>query len=206
MLCIICRDNQLEFMDAKWLKNLQREVKVTKQKKVDITKESLKKILGRMPNWKSPGLDLVQGFWIKNFSSLHGRVRSQIKECLGSDIAPSWLTKGRTALVQKHKSKGNIASNFRPITCLPLMWKLLSGVIADQIYGDLDQQKLLPEEQKGCRKRSRETNDLLYIDTAVIREVKSRKNNLAMAWIDYKKAYDMVPHSWIKECLDLFVK
>ena len=25
-----------------------------------------------------------------------------------------------------------------------------------------------------------------------------------MAWIDYKKAYDMVPHSWILECLDLF--
>ena len=25
-----------------------------------------------------------------------------------------------------------------------------------------------------------------------------------MAWIDYKKAYDMVPHSWIIECLYLF--
>ena len=25
-----------------------------------------------------------------------------------------------------------------------------------------------------------------------------------MAWIDYKKGYDMVPHSRIKECLDLF--
>ena len=25
-----------------------------------------------------------------------------------------------------------------------------------------------------------------------------------MAWIDYKKAYDMVPHSQIIECLDLF--
>ena len=25
-----------------------------------------------------------------------------------------------------------------------------------------------------------------------------------MAWIDYKKAYNMVPHSWIIECLDLF--
>ena len=25
-----------------------------------------------------------------------------------------------------------------------------------------------------------------------------------MAWIDYMKAYDMVPHSWIIECLDLF--
>ena len=25
-----------------------------------------------------------------------------------------------------------------------------------------------------------------------------------MAWIDYKKAYDMVPHSWVIEYLDLF--
>ena len=25
-----------------------------------------------------------------------------------------------------------------------------------------------------------------------------------MAWIAYKKAYDMVPQSWIIECLDLF--
>ena len=25
-----------------------------------------------------------------------------------------------------------------------------------------------------------------------------------MAWIDYKKAYDMVPYSWIIECLGLF--
>ena len=79
------------------------------------------------------------------------------------------------------------------------MWKLLSGVVADQIYGHLDQQKLLPEKQKGCWKRSRGTNDLLYIDRAVIREIKSRKKNLAMSWINNKKAYDMVPHSWIKE-------
>ena len=68
--------------DVKWLKDLQSEFNVTKQDKLDITKESLKKILGRMPSWKYPGADLVQGFWLKNFSSLHGRVRSQLKECL----------------------------------------------------------------------------------------------------------------------------
>ena len=135
---------------------------------------------------------------------MHERVRLQLKECLDSGFVPSWLTRGRTALLQKDKSKGNGASNYKPITCLPLMWKLLTGVIADQIYAHLDQEKLLPEEQKGCRKGSRGTNDLLYIDRAVIKEVKSRNKNLAMAWIDYKKAYDMVPHSWIIECLDLF--
>ena len=77
------------------------------------------------------------------------------------------------------------------------MWKLLTGVIADQIYSHFNQEILLPEEQKGCRKGYRGTNDLLYIDRAVIKEVKSGNKNLAMAWIDYKKAYDMVPHSWI---------
>ena len=66
---------------------------------VDVTKENLKKILDRMPNWKSPGPDLVQGFWLKNFSSLHGRVRSQPKKCLGRGFVPCWLTKGRTALL-----------------------------------------------------------------------------------------------------------
>ena len=84
-------------------------------------------------------------------------------------------------MIQKDKSKGNVASNYRPITCLPLTWKLLAGVIAHQIYAHLNQENLLPEKQKGYRKGSRGINDLLYIDRKVIKEVKSRNKNLAMA-------------------------
>ena len=90
---------------------MQSEVNVKKQEKIDITTGSLKKILVRMPNWKSPGPDLVQGFWVKNFSSLHERVRLQLKTCLDSGFAPSWLIRGRISLLQKDKSKGNVASN-----------------------------------------------------------------------------------------------
>ena len=118
-----------------------------------------------------------------------------MQECLGSGLVPSWLTRERTSLLQKDKGKGNLTSNYRPITFLSLMWKLFTGVIADQIYEHIDREKLLPEKQKGCRKGSRGTDDLLYIDKAVIKEVMSRNNNLAMAWIDYKKAYDLVPNS-----------
>ena len=100
-------------------------------------------------------------------------------------------------MLQKDKSKSTVASNYRPITCLPLMWKLWTVVIADQIYTHLDHEKLLPEEQKGCGRGSRGTNDLLYIDRAVIKEVKSRNKNLAMAWTDYKKANDILPYSRI---------
>ena len=60
--------------DAKWLRDLRNEVNLKKQEKINITTGSLKKILGRMPNWKSPGPDLVQGFRLKNFSSFPGKV------------------------------------------------------------------------------------------------------------------------------------
>ena len=33
-------------------------------------------------------------------------------------------------------------------------------IIVDKIYGHLDQRDLLSEEQKGCRKISRDTSDL----------------------------------------------
>ena len=72
----------------------------------------------------------------------------QLKECSDSRFESSWLTRERTSLLQTDKGKGNVASNYRPIT-LPLMWKLLTGVIADEIYVHLDQE-LLPEKQKGC--------------------------------------------------------
>ena len=117
-----------------------------------------------MPNWKSHGPNF------KNFSSLHERVRLQLKQYLDSGSVPSWLTRGRTSLLQKDKSKDKGASNYRTITCLSLIWKLLTVVIADQMYAHLYQQKLLPEEQKGCRKGSRGTNDLHYSDRVIIKE------------------------------------
>ena len=83
------------------------------------------------------------------------------------------MTKGRTILMQKDKEKGNEGSNYRPITCLPFVWKLLTCVIAEEVYGFLDT-NLLPQEQKGSRRKSRGTNDLLFIDKMIMREVKMR--------------------------------
>ena len=42
------------------------------------------------------------------------------------------------------------------------------------------------------------------MDKAVVKDCKKRSTNLAMAWIDYQKAYDMIPHSSISECIEVF--
>ena len=110
---------------------------------------------------------------------------------------------GRTVLEVKDSTKGNVPSNYRPITCLPVMWKLLTGVIAETIYQHLDDNEVLTWEQTGCTKGRRGTKDQLCIDKGIMKDCKRRKTNLAMAWVDYKKAYDMVPHSWILEVLDM---
>ena len=44
----------------------------------------------------------------------------------------------------------------------------------------------------------------MLIDKTVLRDCKKRHTNLAMAQTDYKKAYDVVAHSWISVCLEMF--
>ena len=59
-----------------------------------------------MPNWKAPGKDKVQGYWIKSLTNLHERIAEQLnKVLLGEDDLPEWMTYGRTVLCQKDPSK-----------------------------------------------------------------------------------------------------
>ena len=183
--------------DAEWLKELRSETVVNCHDDMRIDIDKLKAALKKMPNWKAPEPDLVQGFWLKNMKSMHTRLVDQLNMCLEIGEVPEWTTKGRTLLFVKDTSPGNDAGNYRPITCLPLMWKLLTGMISEDVYWFLDEMDLLPEEQKGTRKGSRLTHDLLFIDKMILQSSRNGKKNLFMAWIDYRKAYDMLPHSWI---------
>ena len=51
---------------------------------------------------------------------------------------------------------------------------------------------MLPEEQKLGRKGSLRTAYLMCIDRLIMKEVKAEKRSIAVAQIDYQKAYDMV--------------
>ena len=190
--------------NTEWLHDLKEEIKTERQNDVVITREKVEKVANKMPNWKSPGSDLVQGFWLKRFTNLHERVTMQLNECLRKGIVAKWMTKGRTILIIKDPQKGSVPSNYRPITCLAMCWKLLTGILAGEIYSFMENQNALPEEQKGSRKGCRGCLDLFYIDKKIMKEVKQRKKNIAMCWLDYRKAYDLVPHLWLNECLSMF--
>lgn len=179
---------------AVWLQDLKNELSdLQKQGEVKISATIIKKQLRKMPNWKYPGPDGMQVYWLKKFRALHQIIATQLNECLFLRSVPDWLTKGRTVLVVKDKGKGGDVANFRPTTCLPLMWKLFTGVLADTTYEHLERKSLLPEEQNGCRRNSRGTKDQLLIDLdkMILRNRRRRKRDLGMVWVDYKKLYDM---------------
>ena len=62
--------------------------------------------------------------------------------------------------------------------------------IKEEIYYSQVCRGLLPEEQG-----KRRTNELRYIDHYILKEAKTRRKNVAMAQIDYKKALDITPQT-----------
>ena len=113
------------------------------------------------------------------------------------------MTTGKTTLLMKNKDKDTIPNNYRPITCLPTTFKLMTAIIAESMLNHLENNGLIPDEQKGNRRKSRGTKDQLLIDKMILRNAKRRKTNLHVAWIDYKKAFDSLPHSWIAKRLQM---
>jgi hypothetical protein len=189
---------------ANWISEMKKETSnIETQHMISINAEKITKATRRMKNWKAPGPDQIHGYWLKKLTSLHEPLAQLYQKSL-EEGCPTWMTEGRTVLLQKDKAKGISADNYRPITCLPTMWKLLSGIISEEIQSHLTLSGLIPLEQKGCAANSRGTKDQLLTDKAVMKNCKRRKTNLEVVWIDYKKAYDRVPHSWLIECMDIY--
>ena len=191
--------------EAEWLDGVQENFEtVNQQEEFQITMERVAARVKGMTNWSSPGIDGLHAFWIKHTTCLHGRMAELLNESLVTSRVPAWMTEGRTYLLIKDPKKGTSnPGNFRPITCLPNLWKLYTGILSEDIYQHLDVNGLFPEEQKGCRKRSRGCKEQLAIDKLILRHCKRTKSSLYMAFIDYQKAYDSIPHSWILKSMEM---
>ena len=55
---------------------------------------------------------------------------------------------GKAVLCQKDLAKRSAVDNYRPISCLPLMWKLMTGMLAEKIYFHLGRDNVLHLNKK----------------------------------------------------------
>ena len=185
---------------AEWI-NMTRELEGLEEgPKAEIDIDLIKTTLKKISNWKTSGHDEIHEFWFKKFTSIHDGLGLEMNRCLQGAHVPEW----KDTLIQKDPSKWTALNNYKPITCLLMMWKILTAQIREKIYYSRKSCGLFPDEQKGCRKGSRGTAELLYIDQHILNKSKTWRKNLAIAWIDYKKVYDMVLQSWVTSCLKMY--
>ena len=87
--------------------------------------EALRTTLNRIV----PGRDQIPYFWLKQLTATHRRIAAIFNKLIEEDQIPEWLTAGVNFLIPKKENTEN-SKNYRPVTCLPNMYKLITSVIS----------------------------------------------------------------------------
>ena len=114
--------------EATRVTKVEKENETGKQQEwVGITLEETKRAIHKTSNWKTPGNDGIANFWIKNMTSLHQAMTEAFNEAIENpESNPAWLTNGTTILLPKTEET-KLPKNYRPITCLPTTYKILTS-------------------------------------------------------------------------------
>jgi hypothetical protein len=186
---------------AEWIKEERR--KISNMDWVHIRTMETTSFLSKAHNWKCPGNDQIQNYWLKAFPSVHRNITKNLNAIVEEpEKIPNGLTTGITYLLPKSGDSKEVR-NYQLITCLTSMYKTLTGIIARRISTHLEEHDLLPAGQKGCHPGSKGCKDQLMISKAIYEDCKRRKKNLGIAWIDYQKIFDSFPHSWVEKSIKL---
>src|SRR5215469_12509902 len=105
------------------------KLRVSSLKKIEISEEYIYSLIKKLNNWKAPGPVKVYNFFIKKLSSIHLPIYKAIEKAIREpESVPKSFFIGNTYLIPKGEPRN--ASQFRPITCMNNLYKLLTKAIA----------------------------------------------------------------------------
>ena len=81
------------------------------------------------------------------------------------------------------------------------MWRFLTRIIGDEIYGYLERSTLLQKEQKCCRRGSRGTKEPFVNRQDHFEELQKGKEKYSHQIYGLQEVYDIVPHPLLKKTL-----
>jgi len=102
-----------------------------------------------MLNWKAPGRDQIANFWLKQLTATHKHMAALFNKLIEDDQIPEWLTAGVAFLIPKKENTEN-SKNYRPVTCLPTIYKLMTSITSRRLQKYMDDENLMPKSRKGA--------------------------------------------------------
>ena len=166
-----------------------------------ITPEEVRRALEGSKNFAAPGPDGINNFWWKKLTCTHHHLARIFNAWLnGEQQIPSWVVEGRTVLIPKSGDLSN-PKNYRPITCLNACYKVFTRILYMRVLQAVERVYERIYEQRGSKRGVAGCKENLLIDRCVTQDSVQYKRNLSMAWIDYRKAFDMTSHELIVHLL-----
>lgn len=157
-----------------------------------IRPKELAKIIKDQKPRKAPGKDKIRNILLKNLPRKGMIVLTKIiNACLRFSYFPNQWKHAIVTAIPKPGKDITLPTNYRPISLLPTMSKILERVVLTRIESHLENHDVLPAEQFGF-KRGHSTNHQLVRLTRNIKHHFSQGKSAGMILLDVEKAYDSV--------------
>ena len=97
-------------------------------------------------------------------------------------------------LFKKPNKPQSNPSNYRPISLISHLSKILEKIITTQIYHWVETNNILNKEQSGFFRKNKSTTDKLFQLTQTISQAKNQRRPSSAIFLDVEKAFDKVWH------------
>ena len=160
-----------------------------------ITEEEVRKAIEGLKNGKAPGMDGLMGEIYKGL--VQNREFLEIITLLLRNVwelerVPRTWGVGLITTIFKGKGELGDPNNYRGITLLNVIQKILCGIMAERLKIWVEERKILASEQAGFRPNF-STMDNIAVLNHLIKKKRSKKGGKLFAcFIDFEKAFDSI--------------
>ena len=123
-------------------------------------------------------------------------------ECFTEGIFPDCLKTAQITPVYKKDSLIEI-ENYRPISLLSNIGKLIEKLLHERIYKFLEKENLLYSKQFGFRKHHNTSHAIIALTESIRKSLKANEYSVGV-FVDFQKAFDTVEHSILIKKLNTY--